>query len=275
MSDKSRFYNNKKFYLALAVFIAACILFLFFLNTFIMPAYTHHDEGVTVPNVTRLPLKHAKKLLASSGLKYEVYEKRSNDAFPAHYVVEQNPNPSQIVKPGRKVYLAVNVISHPTVRMPELKNLSLRNARIQLENSNLKIGTISYEPGRFKNTVLHQSVQPKKIVKKGSEVDLVVSNGLGKQRVAVPHIIGIPLTKAVQKVRESGLRTGQIHYKPNSKAAPNTVLNYYPKVKETVVGSTLQLVVSELPGTSHPDTIFQNRPRTLPDTSDTLQSNHF
>jgi beta-lactam-binding protein with PASTA domain len=271
MSNTSKFYYNKWFYFGLAGFIAACILFLFLLNKYIMPAYTHHDEGVTVPNVTRLPLKNAEKLLSSSGLRYEVYEKRSNDAFPAHYIIEQNPDPSQIVKPGRKIYLVVNVISHPTVKMPDLKNLSLRNARIQLENSNLKIGTVSYQSGRFKNTVLHQSVQPQKVVKKGSDVDLVVSNGLGKERVNVPHIIGLELTKAVQKVRESGLRVGQIRYKPNQKAAPNTVLNYYPKVKETVVGSTLQFVVSELPGTAHPDSLLQQRPNTVQDTSNSQQ----
>ncbi len=274
MGKKTKFYYNKKFYFVLVAIIAICVLFLFMLNLYIMPAYTHHDEGVTVPNVTRLSIKDAKQLLSSSDLKYEVLKKRSNDAFPPDYVIEQNPDPSQIVKPGRKIYLVVNMISHPTVEMPNLQNLSLRNARIQLVNSNLKIGTISYQSGRFKNTVLHQSIQPKKVVKKGAEVDLVVSNGLGKKRVEIPQIIGLELTKAVQKVRKKGLRVGQVRYKPSKKAPPNTVLNYYPKVEETVVGSTLQFVVSELPKTNHPDTLFQNQSK-IQDTTDTNQHNHF
>lgn len=162
MSKPRRFYLNKNFYFGVLGVLIACALFGFLFNKYIMPAYTHHDDGITVPNITRLPLKKAEQLLTSSGLNYKVYEKRSNNAFPAHYVLEQNPNPWHIVKPGRKVYLIVNVISHPTVEMPDLKTLSLRSARIQLENSNLKIGTISYQSGRFQNTVLHQSIPPKK-----------------------------------------------------------------------------------------------------------------
>lgn len=271
MSNTRRFYLNKNFYFGVLGVLAACALFVFLLNKYIMPAYTHHDDGVTVPNVTRLPLKRAEHLLASSGLEYKVYEKRSNNTFPANYVLEQNPNPWNIVKPGRKVYLIVNVISHPTVEMPDLENLSLRSARIQLENSNLKIGTVSYQSGRFKNTVLHQSIPPKKVVEKGSEVDLVVSNGLGKERVIVPHIIGLYLKQAEQKVRQSGLRVGQIHYKPSRNTVPNTVLNYFPRVREAVVGSTLQFVVSKLPRGAHPDSLFQNRQKMVQDTSNTGQ----
>lgn len=232
-----------------------------------MPAYTHHDAGVTVPNITRLPVKKAEKMLEASGLDYKIAQKRSNEAFPEGYVIEQNPEPFNVVKPGRKIYLAVNIISHPTVTMPNLKNLSLRNARIQLENVGLKIGTISYQSGRFKNTVLHQSIKPQTVVKKGTEVDMLVSNGLGKERVTVPKIIGMQLTKAEQKIRKAGLRVGEIRYKPTKKVIPNTVLNYYPKVKKAVVGSMLQFVVSELPKSQQPDTLFHNQRSTLPDSS--------
>src|SRR5699024_6840704 len=157
MSRSTKFYYNKNFYFGVIIFLAICALFLFLLNTYIMPSYTHHDAGVTVPNITRLPVKKAKKMLEASGLDYTIDQKRSNEAFPEGYVIEQNPEPFNVVKPGRKIYLAVNIISHPTVTMPNLKNLSLRNARIQLENVGLKIGTVSYQSGRFKNTVLHQS----------------------------------------------------------------------------------------------------------------------
>lgn len=230
-----------------------------------MPAYTHHDEGVTVPNVTRLSLENAQQMLQSSGLDYVIAKKRSNEAFPAGYVIEQYPEPFHIVKPGRTIYLSVNVISHPTVKMPDLTNLSLRNARIQLKNANLQIGTISYQSGRFKNTVLHQSIDPGTIVKRGTAVDMLVSNGLGKKKVTVPDIVGLKLTKAEQLIRKNNLRVGQIRYKPSSNTAPNVVLDYYPNVQKAIVGSTLQLIVSELPGAKQLNLIFQKH--SSPDTS--------
>ncbi|HYW34773.1 MAG TPA: PASTA domain-containing protein [Balneolaceae bacterium] len=249
MSQTSKkFYYNKNFYLALGLIIVAGSLFLILLNLVIMPAYTHHDEGVTVPNVTRLSLKNAEKVLKSSGLKYEIADHRSSNAFPANHVIDQNPSADEIVKPHRKIYLTVNTVSHPTVKMPKITDLSLQNARIQLENAGLKIGTISLESGRFKNTVLHQSIKPDKTIKKGTRIDMVVSNGLGKKRVTVPEIVGLELTKAEQELRKSGLRIGQIKFKPMNKRTPNIVINYSPKVKKIIKGSSIKLIVSELPG---------------------------
>jgi hypothetical protein len=247
-SRPKRFYYNKNFYFSLILVIAAVILLLFLLNDVIMPDYTHHDEGVTVPNVTRLPLKDAEKMLKSSGLRYEVSERRPNNAFPANYVIDQDPRGSNIVKPHRKISLTVNTTSNPTVKMPKIENLSLRNAHIQLENAGLKMGTVSYESGRFKNTVLHQSIKPGKSIEKGTAVDMVVSNGMGKKSVTVPDIIGLELTKAVQKLRRRHLRIGQIQFDSTKNTTPNIILNYSPKVKRIAEGKSLNLVVSEPSG---------------------------
>jgi beta-lactam-binding protein with PASTA domain len=110
------------------------------------------------------------------------------------------------------------------------------------------MGTVSYESGRFKNTVLHQSINPGKSVKKGSAVDMVVSNGMGKKRVTVPDIIGLELTKAVQKLRRRHLRIGQIQFDSTKKADPDIILDYSPKVKKITEGKSLNLVVSEPSG---------------------------
>ena len=246
MSPKSqKFYYNKKFYRTLGIIFVAGILFLFLLDKWIMPAYTNYGEGVTVPNVTELPLDEAQESLRSSGLRYEVAERRSNEAFPADYVIDQSPTPAEIVKPNRKIYLTVNIVTNPTVKVPGVTDLSLRNAQIQLENAGLQMGTISYESSRFKNTVLRQSIEPNQTVDKGSTVDLVVSDGLGEKIVTVPEIIGLRLTEAQQKLRQEGIRIGEIQFQPSKNKSPNVVLNYSPRVKQITEGKTLQLVVSE------------------------------
>src|SRR5680860_1472314 len=107
-------FTNRNFYLLIGGLLVAFILFLMLLDNVIMPAYTNYDEGVTVPNITRVSLDEAKQTLESSGLRYEIAERRSNAAFPADYVIDQNPTPAEIVKPNRKVYLTVNIVSNPT-----------------------------------------------------------------------------------------------------------------------------------------------------------------
>lgn len=210
-----------------------------------MPNYTNYNEGVTVPDVTRITLDEAEELLTHIGLRYEVSERRANAAFPANYVIDQQPTATNIVKPNRKIYLTVNTEVKPTVEVPNVTNLSLRNAQIQLQNYGFQVGTISYESSRFKNAVLRQSIPQGTIVDKGSTVDLVVSDGLGDKIVTIPEIIGLKLPQAQLKLREAGLRIGEIFFKPTKDIDPNTVLDFSPKVTEIIEGQSLNLIISE------------------------------
>lgn len=237
--------TNKTFYKAIGVLMAAGALFLFMLDMLLMPAYTNYNDGVTVPDVTKVELSEADSMLTTYGLRFEISERRSNPAYPADYVIDQDPTPSEIVKPNRKIYLTVNTVSTPKVEVPKVVNLSLRNAKIQLQNYGLVVGTVSYESSRFKNSVLRQSIPAGQTVDKGSVVDLAVSDGLGEKMVAVPNIIGMKLAEAQQELRTAGLRVGEIRFQPSKQFPPNTILDFSPKQEEVIEGETLKLIVAE------------------------------
>ena len=237
--------TSKTFYKAIGVLMAAGALFLLMLDMLLMPAYTNYNDGVTVPDVTKVELSEADSMLTTYGLRFEVSERRSNSAYPADYVIDQDPTPSEIVKPNRKVYLTVNTVSTPKVEVPKVVNLSLRNAKIQLQNYGLVVGTVSYESSRFKNSVLRQSIPAGQTVDKGSVVDLAVSDGLGEKMVAVPNIIGMKLAEAQQALRTVGLRVGEIRFQPSKQFPPNTILNFSPKQEQVIEGETLRLIVAE------------------------------
>lgn len=237
--------TNKYTYISLFSIIALGALSIFLIDKVVMPRYTNYNEGVTVPDVTRISLSEAEALLTSYGLRVEVSDRRAHSAFPADYVIDQAPSAAQIVKPNRKVYLTVNTAERPQVVMPNVENLSLRNAQIQLQNYGLVIGTTSYESSRFKNTVLRQSVRAGSNIDKGTIVDLVVSDGLGDKIVTVPEIIGLRLAEAQLKLREVGLRVDKIQFQPIEEVDPNIVLDFTPKVEELIEGESLSLVISE------------------------------
>lgn len=245
MVDIKAILTNKKLYILAGSLVLVGALLLFLMDTFIMPAYTNYDEGLTVPDVSQISLEEAQQQLTSYGLRYKVAERRSNAAYPADYVIDQTPSPSQIVKPNRKIYLTVNTETNPTVKVPDVVNLSYRNARIQLQNYGFNIGTVSYESSRFKNSVLRQSIPPGKVVPKGTVVDLAVSDGLGEKMVKIPNILGLRLSEAQQKLHEAGLRVGEIRFKPSKEYEPNVILSYEPQQEEVVIGKTLKLVVAE------------------------------
>lgn len=237
--------TSKRFYFITGGIISALILIGLLFDYIIMPEYTNFNEGVTVPDVTKVSLEEAEETLGQYGLRHEVLERRSNTAYPANYIIDQDPSALQIVKPDRKVYLTVNTEVQPTAVVPEVVDLSLRNARIQIENYGFTVGTTSYESSRFRNTVLRQSLAPGDTVERGAVINLVVSDGLGERQVPVPDITGISYAEAQQKLRESGFRIGEVRYEPTRDVAPNTVISFSPNAEELTQGETLSLVVSE------------------------------
>ncbi len=237
--------TSKRFYLAIAGLVVAGALLLVLIDRVFMPAYTNYDEGITVPNVTRLSLTEAEKMLASYGLRVEIADRRSNSAFPADYVIDQSPTPAKIVKPNRKIYLTVNTPSTPKVEVPDVANLSYRNAEIQLQNYGLRVGTVSYEPSRFKTTVLKQSIPAGEIVEEGTAIDLTVSDGLGAKMVQVPDIVGLRLSEAQQELRKAGFRVERIRFRPVKEVTPNTVVGYTPNEDQIIEGEPIVLIVSE------------------------------
>lgn len=236
--------SNKWFYYILGATAVLAALIGILVNFIIMPEYTNYNEGVTVPDVTKISLDEAQALLTGYGLRYEVLDRRANAAYPANFIIDQSPQPLQLVKPNRKVYLTVNTEVRPKAVVPKVVDLSFRNARIQLENYGFTLGTTSYESSRFRNTVLRQSLAPGDTVDRGAAVNLVISDGLGDRVVTVPDITGQRLSQAQQNVRQAGLRVGEIRYQPSREEA-NTVLSFSPNAETLTEGTELTLIVSE------------------------------
>jgi len=235
----------KSFLKLIVIILISGILFAVIMDQFVMPVYTNYNEGVTVPDVTKLSLKQAGVNLENSGLRYEVLERRAHSAYPANYIIDQDPAAKSIVKPNRKVYLTVNTNVTPQTVVPNVVNMSLRNAEIQLENHGLTVGTPSYETSRFRNTILRQSVTPGDTISRGTVVNLAVSDGLGSRIVSVPEVKGLRLSEAQQQIINAGLRVDEIKFRPARDTVPNTILEIQPEEKELPEGQGVTLTVSE------------------------------
>jgi eukaryotic-like serine/threonine-protein kinase len=237
-----------RIYIGLLIVVVAGVVFLLLIDRVVMPAYTNYNQGLTVPDVTRISLEDAQSVLELQGFRYEVIDYRANEAYPVDYVIDQAPAASMIVKPNRKIYLTVNSSVTPMVRVPDVTNLSLRNATIQLQNHGLQPGNITYVSSRFKNSVMSQSLESGRQVIKGATVDLTVSDGLGMRQVEIPDIVGLRLSEAQRKLREVGLRVGSIQFRGSTEIEPNYVLGFSPDEAPTLFeGETIDLIISELP----------------------------
>ena len=95
--------------------------------------YTHHGEGIEVPELKGMHYQKAYLLLQEKGLNIVVSDSGYNKTLPADCILAQTPGHGQKVKEGHTVYVTVNSPSSPTFAIPDIvDNSSLREAEAKL-----------------------------------------------------------------------------------------------------------------------------------------------
>lgn len=205
---------------------------------------TRHGEALTVPDITGLSMEDAAAVLASKNLKFMITDSLFFEDKPKNSVLDQNPSPQSKVKEGRIIYLTLNSNKAPLVNMPNLIDVSLRQAQVLLQSVGLKPGRLSYKPDIAQNVVLEQlygnsSIAAGAKIPKGSTVDLVLGDGLGQGDVSLPDLTGMTLEEARNLLSSSALSVGAVVYQgPIKDSTLATVFKQTPAFAEGVmVGS--------------------------------------
>lgn len=192
--------------------VVALILSFFFIY---LPSATKHGETVTVPNLQGMSLLDMDEFLKKRHLDYEVQDSNYVGRYPALAILKQYPPAGSYVKEKRKIYLTVNSKQPKSINMPNLIDGSLKNAELVLKSYGLKLGKITYKPDLASNAVLSQMFDGEVIeegtkIKKGSSIDLIVGDGLGRRVFSVPRFIGLAVDEADFSIKGSGLNTGTV-----------------------------------------------------------------
>ncbi len=164
---------------------------------------------VEVPDLQGLPLGEALDRLQGAGLDLEVRDFVYSSAVPENHVVSQHPRPGARVKAGRGVgvVLSRGPERHP---VPDLRGLSLEDARIRLEEAGL-VGRIAARVRMGpEGRVVAQGAEPGRPVARGAEVPLAVSRGPKPVRYRTPRFEGLPLPEALERLDRLGLRVDRI-----------------------------------------------------------------
>jgi eukaryotic-like serine/threonine-protein kinase len=195
----------------------------------VLSRVTRHGESLTVPDITGLRVDDAMKILTTKKLKVMVLDSMFFEDKPKNSVLDQNPSPQSKVKEGRVVYITINSSSAPLVNMPNLIDVSYRQAQVMLQSVGLKAGRLIFKPDIAKNVVLEQLFENQKLdagakVPKGSTIDLVLGDGLGQGDVSLPDLIGMTLEDARNLLASSSLGIGSVVYQGSLKDSSSAVV---------------------------------------------------
>ena len=213
-----QFLKEKKFYINLLIILLLCIILLWI--TFrLLNRYTRHDTVYTMPNLVGenfFEVKHDYARDFNFILIDSVYPKGQQPGS----IYQQDPLPGSKIKKGRNVYIIIVAVTPEKTIMPNLKNLSLREAIGRLESSGLDVDRLEYQDYSYKNNVIDQYFEGKPIQEgtelvKGSKIVLKVGIGQDKTRVKVPNLIGVPAADAKRILNLAGLNLGNVVFEDN------------------------------------------------------------
>lgn len=179
--------------------------------------YTHHGAVVTVPDLTGKMPEELKNMEDAENFDitvidsvYDIQKKKGSIAF-------QDPPAGSVVKRNRTIYLTLVAMLPDQVEMPNLTDMTLRQASAVLETFDLLLGKVEYVPDIAQNAVIHQrykgsDIKPGTSIDKGSHIDLVCGEGLEGGAVDVPFVVGKTRDEAIQAIRQALMIPGKEIY---------------------------------------------------------------
>lgn len=174
-------------------------------------------QDITVPDVTGKQVEIAKEILSKKNLNVSVNEVESDDV-PVGEVISQTPSGGAVVKENRTIYLTVSKGNKgEEVLMPDLRDLTLDEAKKKLAEIGLTIGSVHYaESEKYDNgKIISQSPASPHKVAKGSSVDVIICRKADKKTEAqtgqdAPTVSGMTLDMAMRTLENEGFVVGNV-----------------------------------------------------------------
>ena len=191
-------------------------LFIFLELVFLgLRIYTRHGQALSVPNFYGLTLEEVSRAADQKRLRFEVIDSVFIPGQEPGTVVAQNPSPDTKVKVNRTIFITINAFNPEKIEMPNVVDVSLRQAEAILQNYGLRVGYKHYVPYWAKDYVLRQiyhnrDITPGTKVIKGSAIELVIGLGTVDVNTDIPNLKGLTRDQAQEALSNKYLNFGAV-----------------------------------------------------------------
>ena len=253
-STKDNKNKSKKFMWILLPIVLAALVFvaIIFGKKYINK---NKQDLVLVPALTGLTETEALNKAKANNLIAVVSEYKTESNVEPGKVLEQDPESSTEVKKGTIIKLVVSK-GEEQVSVPNLSNMTIENAKIQLNKLGLEIGEITkensdnFEAGK----IMQQHPDAGTSISKDSKVDVVISLGKKEELVEMVDLIGADISQASNKLKSIGLNIGNIEKKFSNSYDTNQVIwQQYDAGKKLKKDSSIDVIISK--GKKEPEMI--------------------
>lgn len=176
------FLTSKTFLIQLGLALLVSGL-LIFLSMQWLKSTTHHGEFVQVPDLSKKSVTEMRDVLQATDLRYEVVDSANFDPqYPRFSIIEQNPPAGSKVKKNRKIYVTVNPSGYKKVTVPDIIQVTRRNATSMLRAVGLDVDKVTYIDELGQDMVYRirfegKYIKPGDKLARTSSIELVCGNG--------------------------------------------------------------------------------------------------
>lgn len=240
------FIKSKHFFKHLGIAVILTI-FLIWLSLRLLDLFTMHGKFITVPDFKGVSVEELDNFSDDHDLKYVIIDSVYDLSLKKGTIALQDPAANSKVKKNRTVYLTVVSSTTEKVKMPNLIDLTLRQAIAMLESFGLRAGSLKYVPDIARNAVLRQRYKGKdisegSIVDKGSRIDLILGIGNSSDKTSVPNLFGKSQAQATSLLQDASLNIGSEIFEDGNDTTTARVYRQDPPANaSSVLGQTVNL----------------------------------
>ncbi|MCE1248480.1 MAG: PASTA domain-containing protein [Firmicutes bacterium] len=214
--------------LLLVFALVLTVAFSFWFGQTLFYTFWNVPAEVEVPNLIGEDAAVADNKLKEKGLSLKITDSKYQEKYASNTIITQDPPGGIMVRKGREV-LAVVSLGPELMEVPDLKGMSVRDSKVLLSNSKLKLGktkTINdnkKEPGE----ILEQNPPAGEMVRKGTAVTLDVNKG-DEPMIKVPNLVGTKIEDVNKKLEDSTLDLGTVVWDWNDNIPRGEIIRQIP-----------------------------------------------
>ncbi len=183
-----------------------------------------------VPELVGKTQMEAQAAAKAAGFVFQISGERYDDHVPAGVVISQSPQGGHEAKKGREILCLLSK-GQDYVTIPNVLGKPRREAYVELQNTGVQVGTVSYEwhPTVEEDHVIGQNPKAGADVARDYFVDLVISKGPEPADTVVPDILGKTRAEAVEELASCLLDVGAIAVIVDPTVPEGTVISQSPQ----------------------------------------------
>ena len=207
--------------------VATAIVILVIALVFILPMLSgRNKDHVQVPQLVGLTIDDAVKRAGNEQLSVFIQEEVFDEEAARGIVLEQGYLPgSGNLKRGDVINVVVSLGSYKNA-IPDLTNIELNAAKAKLVDYDFELVVLEeYSNDTPAKIIIRQSPAANEPATPGAKITVVVSMGVKRRSVDVPHLVGLKEAAAKTKLIDEGLEIGSIERDHSTNYPAGTVIS--------------------------------------------------